>query len=198
MVITQSDFQLLINGASTYDDYASIVRKYLFHGLPYVFDNRENEYYDFRAAIATKWGVRFHEVLIIGSAKLGYSYYKKTKFTLDSDIDVSIVNPALFEKFVKAISEIQYKLEKSQLRMTVGEQKKYGKFLGYLVKGWMRPDLLPERMTGDINKDKWFEYFRSISHGKSPVGDYKISAGLFKNFDYMERYYVESLKASKQ
>ena len=198
MLISLSDFQTLINQANNYSDYSSLVRKYLFHGLPFVFNNRENEYYDFRATIANKWNVRFHEVMILGSAKLGFSYYKKTEFSLDSDIDVSIVNPRLFEEFVNAVSDIQYQMDRGQITMTQEEHKIYFRFLKYMVKGWMRPDLLPANMTGIINKDNWFDYFRSISHGKSQVGDYKISAGLFKNYDYMEKYYVESLIASKQ
>lgn len=197
MLIKLDDFQILINQANSYSDYLALVRKYLFHGTPFVFNNRESDYYDFRAAIADHWGVRFHEVMILGSAKLGYSYFKKTVFSLDSDIDVSIVSPILFEQFVNAISKVQYKMDKGLIRMTQEEYKTYMKFLKFLVKGWMRPELLPAKMGGIIDQDKWFEYFRSISHGKSSVGNFKIAAGLFKNYDYMERYYVESLKSSK-
>ena len=198
MLISQFDFQLLINQANSFEDYSSLVRKYLFHGLPFVFDNRESDYYDFRATVASKWNVRFHEVLILGSAKLGYSYYKKTSFSLDSDIDVSIVNPMLFEEFVKATADVQYQIERGKIRMTTEEKEKYDKYLRYLVKGWMRPDFLPAKMSGIFDRKNWFDYFRSLSYGRSQVGDYKIAAGLFKNFDYMEKYYVESLNASKQ
>lgn len=198
MLINQEDFQALINQASTYADYSAMVRKYLFHGIPHVFENRESDYYDFRAAIADRWRVRFHEVMILGSAKLGFSYYKKTLFSLDSDIDVSIVSPILFEKFVEALSKEQYKMDKGLVRMTQKEKEKYNTFLRYLVKGWVRPDLLPMGMNGIIDQDKWFEYFRSISYGKSQVGNYKIAAGVFKNYDYMEKYYVESIKSAKQ
>ena len=198
MLISQVDFQKLIDQADSYEDYSVLVRKYLFHGIPFVFENRESEYYDFRAEIANQWNVRFHEVLILGSAKLGYSYYKRTPFSLNSDIDVSIVNPWLFEEFVKAIADIQYQIDRSKIRMTHEGMIEYNRFLKYMVKGWMRPDLLPANMKGIFNRDSWFKYFKSISYEKSKAGDYKISAGLFKNFDYMERYYVESLKASKK
>ena len=197
MLISQNDFQTLIDQAGDYHDYSLLVRKYLFHGLPFVFEGREGDYYDFRAAIANQWNVRFHEVMILGSAKLGYSYYKKTPFTIESDIDVAIVNLELFEQFVKAVSDIQYKIDNGLIRLTYDQYRRYSKFLEYLVKGWMRPDLLPRNMTGIVNQGGWFKYFRSISYGNSQVGNYKISAGLFKSFDYMERYYVESLKASR-
>ena len=198
MIISQQDFQQLINQANQEEDYSVLVRKYLFHGIPFVFSDREGDYYEFRAAIASKWDVRFHDVLILGSAKLGYSYFKKTTFSIESDIDVSIVSSDLFEKYVKAVSDLQYQIDRGKLRMTQREMERYNLFLKYLVKGWMRPDLLPPIMNEFLNKDKWFEYFKSISYGKSQVGDYKIAAGLFKNYDYMEKYYVESLKASKR
>ncbi len=197
MLVSLNDFQKLINQANSDEDYSVLVRKYLFHGIPFIFNNRESDYYDFRAEIANQWKVRFHEVLIVGSAKLGYSYYKKTQFTLNSDIDVAIVNPCLFENFVNAVAEIQYKIDRSEIRMTQGSMTEYNRFLKYMIKGWMRPDLLPAYMKGIFNKDNWFKYFNSISYGKSLAGDYKISAGLFKNFDYMEKYYVESLKRSR-
>lgn len=92
--------------------YVDIVRKYLFHGIPFVFNSRESEYFDFRDCIAKRWGIKYHEVLILGSAKLGYSYYKKTKFSLDSDIDVAIVSPKLFEEYVLSICQLQYDIEK--------------------------------------------------------------------------------------
>lgn len=198
MIISQQDFQQLINQANQEEDYSVLVRKYLFHGIPFVFSDREGDYYEFRAAIASKWDVRFHDVLILGSAKLGYSYFKKTTFSIESDIDVSIVSSDLFEKYVKAVSDLQYQIDRGKLRMTQREMERYNLFLKYLVKGWMRPDLLPPIMNEFLNKDKWFEYFKSISYGKSQVGNYKIAAGLFKNYDYMEKYYVESLKASKR
>lgn len=198
MLISQHDFQQLINQANNEEDYSVLVRKYLFHGIPFVFNEREGDYYEFRAAIASKWDVRFHDVLILGSAKLGYSYYKKTQFSMDSDIDVSIVSADLFEKYVKTVSDLQYQIDRGKVRLTKKEMDRYNIFLKYLVKGWMRPDLLPPIMDDYLNQDNWFEYFKSISYGKSQVGNYKIAAGLFKNFDYMERYYVESLKASKQ
>lgn len=197
MLIELKDLQEKIEAANTDDMYVDIVRKYLFHGTPFVYNNRENDYYDFRAIIANHWGVKFHEVLILGSAKLGYSYYKKTRFSLDSDIDVAIVNPSLFEKYVLIICRLQYDIERGIITMTNEEKRDYNLFLKYMVKGWMRPDHLPTKFKGYFNKDHWFDFFRSISHGKSNVGNFEVSCGLFKNFDYMEQYYVESLKSVK-
>lgn len=80
--------------------------------------------------------------------------------------------------------------------MHKNELYQYHSFLKYMIKGWMRPDLLPEKFKGYLDKDHWFSYFKSISYGRSSVGNYKVSCGLFKNYTYMEHYYVESLKSS--
>lgn len=58
----------------------------------------------------------------------------------------------------------------------------------------MRPDILPVKITGELSKDEWFSYFKSISYDNNLAGNYKVSAGLFKSFDYMEYYYTNSIK----
>lgn len=57
----------------------------------------------------------------------------------------------------------------------------------------MRPDMLPVQIKNRAIKNEWFEFFKSISYGKSSVGDYKVAGGLFKNYSYLEEYYIESL-----
>lgn len=62
-----------------------------------------------------------------------------------------------------------------------------------MIKGWMRPDKLPVSIQNETIKEDWFSYFRSISNGKSSVGNYLVAGGLFKNYSYLEKYYTESL-----
>ena len=81
--------------------------------------------------------------------------------------------------------------------LTSYEKKEYNRFLSYMIKGWMRPDILPAKITGKLSKDEWFSYFKSISYNNNLAGNYKVSAGLFKNFDYMECYYTNSIKKIK-
>jgi hypothetical protein len=47
-------------------------------------------------------------------------------------------------------------------------------------------------------KHDWFGFFDSISHGKSEVGNYKVSGGGFKTYKYLERYAVSGLRALKR
>ena len=183
-MITKQELLVNIGNANSDSEYLRIVRKYLIHGIPYVFKDRPNQYYDFREQIASHWHVGFQEVLILGSAKLGYSYHKDSVFSDESDIDVAIINQNLFEGFYQEIRNFQYRME-------------YNRFLSYMIKGWMRPDILPAKITGKLSKDEWFSYFKSISYNNNLAGNYKVSAGLFKNFDYMECYYTNSIKKIK-
>ncbi|MNY54714.1 hypothetical protein D3C86_1906130 [compost metagenome] len=57
----------------------------------------------------------------------------------------------------------------------------------------MRPDLLPTSFQVDVLKTEWFDYFQSISYNRSTVGNYKVAAGLFKNYEYLEKYYTKSI-----
>ena len=77
--------------------------------------------------------------------------------------------------------------------MTQEELYSYNIFLQYLIKGWMRPDKLPTKLQLLSMKKEWFEFFKSISYGKSSVGNFKVNGGLFKNYQYMEMYYTESI-----
>ena len=163
------------------------------HGIPYVFERRENDYFDFRANIAKQFDIGFHEVFIVGSAKLGFSYHKNSVFSLNSDIDVVIVNERLFELFYSKICNYQYDIEKGLINLSSNQYAQYTTFLKYMIKGWMRPDKLPVSIQNETIKDDWFNYFRSISNGKSSVGNYSVSGGLFKNYFYLEKYYTESL-----
>lgn len=184
----------IIKGLDTHTKRINFVNKYLFHGIPHVFMNKENEYFEFRNRIADKFKISFHEVFIVGSGKLGFSYHKDKLFDYNSDIDVVIVNENLFEDFYSKISDYQYKLDKSYKTISSDERNTYYEFMRYLIKGWMRPDKLPTSFQIDLLKTEWFDFFESISYEKSEVGDYKVSAGLFKNHSYLQKYYVQGIE----
>lgn len=145
-MITKQELLDKIEQANSNDEYLRIVRKYIIHGIPYVFKDNANRYYDFREQIANHWHVGFQEVLILGSGKLGYSYHKNSVFSDESDIDVAIVNQSLFESFYLEIRNFQYRLESGLETLTSHEKCEYNRFLSYMIKGWMRPDILPAKL----------------------------------------------------
>ena len=182
---------------NTSTDLLDFCRKSVLHGTPMIFQNREHQFYDFRKRIAENFRISFHEVYITGSAKLGFSPHKNTKFSLESDIDVAIVSKELFEEIMESIRKYQMMLRSSRLSVTEKEIKRYHKFLEYGAIGWMRPDLLPISFRVKEIKDKWFEFFDSISYGRSEVGNYKVNAGVFKTYKHLEQYTFSSLESLK-
>ena len=169
-------------------------RRHLLHGTPHVFVGREGEFFDFRRRIADKFQVGFHEVFVVGSAKLGFSPYKEKEFDLDSDIDVVIVSDKLFDDFMDQIRNYQGQLRRSRRVVSTRELWLYHEFLEYAGLGWIRPDKIPLSFTLSSVKDDWFTFFRSISNGKSEVGNYKVAAGIFKTYNHLESYLLEGLR----
>ena len=178
----------------TEDKLLDFSRKYVLHGIPFVFQGRDDDYYEFRKRISIKFEIPFHEIYITGSGKLGFSPFKRKIFDYDSDIDVALISSKLFEVIMKDISHYQMNFRKA--RKVVGEQEltMYHEFLEYVALGWIRPDKLPVSFQMETFKINWFEFFKKISYGRSEVGNYKVSAGVFKSYEHFEEYTIEGYR----
>lgn len=180
------------------DALVDFCRRTVLHGTPIVFTDREDEFYEFRKRIATKFDIIFHEIYITGSAKLGFSPHKEKLFDYDSDIDVAIISEALFNRFLETIRKYQMELRSSRETVSKSELYMYHQFLEYVAIGWIRPDMLPLKFQVKALKKDWFRFFSSISHGKSEVGNYKVSAGVFKSYTHLEEYTLSGFKELKK
>jgi hypothetical protein len=89
----------------------------------------------------------------------------------------------------------QMELRENRRAVSIYELDKYHKFLEYGAIGWMRPDLLPTSFRIKEIKEDWFDFFDSISHGKSEVGNYKVTAGAFKSYAHLEKYTLSGLRS---
>jgi hypothetical protein len=189
------EFLAQLNGQSTDAQILDFCRKRVLHGTPSVFAKRDDDFYEFRKKIAVKFEIPFHEVYITGSAKLGFSPFKRKDFDLDSDVDVAIVSPALFERIMSDISEFQWRFKKNRAVVRESELYMYHDFLEYVVLGWIRPDKLPISFQMIAFKNDWFDFFRSISYGNSEVGNYEVNAGVFKSYVHLEKYTYSGIKS---
>jgi hypothetical protein len=181
--------------ADTDESLLDFCRMTSLHGTPFVFSGREDDYYNFRKRIAKNFNINFHEILITGSAKLGFSLRKNKNFDYDSDIDVALISPELYDEIMRYIHSFQMELRENRRAVTEYDIKKYHKFLEYGALGWMRPDLLPTSSRIKEIRQKWFDFFDSISYGKSEVGDYKVTAGAFKTYSHLEKYTLSGLRS---
>ena len=176
------------------DELLDFCRKHVLHGIPHVFSDRPNEYYDFKKLLTKQFAVAFHEIYITGSGKLGFSPHKRTKFDYNSDIDVALISPSLFDKIMLEISNFQMNIRNNRAVVRDRELAMYHEFLEYSALGWIRPDKLPISFQMKTLKDDWFNFFDSISYDKSGVGNYKVAAGVFKSYEHFERYTVSGFE----
>lgn len=179
------------------EEILDFCRKHILHGTPHVFDSKDEEFYEFRKRIGVKFDIPFYEIYITGSAKLGFSPFKRKEFDYDSDIDVALVSPRLFEEVMSGIADYQMQFRRNRAVVREKELKMYHEFLEYVALGWIRPDKLPVSFQMRAVKDNWFDFFRSISNGNSEVGNYQVNAGVFKSYDHLENYTFYGVKDLK-
>lgn len=191
-------FDTLLKSISAENDILDFCRKNLLHGIPYVFGSDDGAFYEFRKRIAEKFDIPFYEIYITGSAKLGFSPFKRKIFDLESDIDIALVSPKLFESIMHEIADYQMRFRANRAVVRDRELKMYHDFLEYVALGWIRPDKLPVSFQMNAFKDDWFDFFRSISNGKSEVGNYQVNAGVFKSYSHLESYTLSGIKNLKR
>ncbi len=147
------------------------------------------KYRDLRAAIANNFDINANEVLLVGSAKLGFSiapHKQYRHFGDSSDLDVAIVSSDLFDKFWKAV----YSLWKQKVFW-----ENENDFKKYLFQGWIRPDKLPNAKSFKMGDD-WWDYFRELTKSNR-FGPYKITGALYKDWDYLQGYQNFSVQNCK-
>ena len=167
---------------------SQIVRKRIIFGECAILSN--SQYLDLRIEVANQFDIHPNNVLVVGSAKLGFSTapHKRYKpFNDESDIDVVIVSEILFNKF----------WYQSFLYWKAGSfWDRQEKFKRYLFQGWIRPDYLPPSRRFVLGNE-WWEYFRKLtSSGK--YGYYKIAGAIYKDWNYIEYYQISAIDSCAQ
>ncbi len=160
-----------------------VVRSTIIHGDCFIFTPQE--YAVLRSEIADHFNVHPNDVLVVGSAKLGFSiapHKRYNHFHDGSDIDIAIVSSLLFDN----IWEQAFSYASGGAYWPKKEQ-----FVRFLFQGWIRPDKLPSELA-----NAWFEYFRVLTCTGNH-GPYKISGGLYKSFRFLETYQCDCVNICK-
>jgi len=156
---------------------ATMVQKHITYGGCHILS--DDQYFDLKVAVAEKFDLHPSEVLIVGSGKLGFSIAPTKRyrpFSDTSDIDVALVSAQLFDNFWADV--FQFKAERNFWR-------KESAFNDYLVRGWIRPDMLPPAQRFRRAKE-WWDFFSELSR-KLKI-NLKIRAGLYRAWPFLERY----------
>jgi hypothetical protein len=169
-----------------------IVQECITYGGAFVFADDDAKYFELKRTIAQKFESNPQDVIMIGSAKLGFSIspLKLWKpFSDESDIDMVIISSTIFDKIWKELHNLNINLMNREEK----EDEKYRKFLDYFFKGWLRPDLFPFSYEG---KKECLYFFKSISYGE--FGDHKISGAVFRDLDFYESYHTKNIRTIRQ
>lgn len=181
-----------------------VVQKYLIDGSTYFFDEyQKGGEFDFKKDIATSLDAHIRDIVIVGSGKLGFSlkpdasnpslypfkiFDSNFKLNIElekSDLDIAVVSGALFDKQLKNIFEHTNSYSDTQYK-----GKKRNSFANYILKGWLRPDFIPEgyQITSEINlvQEKYKKLF-----GRN------INIGIYKSWFYFEKYHRNNINTIK-
>ena len=129
-------------------------------------------------SIAERFRVPLGCVKIAGSAQTGFSSFKDRDFVFgESDLDVAIVSPSLFQRYC----EIVYDITNGYLNFTKFDDKNsQERFQGNLQLGFFRPDLMPNSKE----KTEWFTFFNSLTDRYSAVFK-SVNGGIY----FSERFF---------
>lgn len=167
-------------------DNTTLVDRYYYSTSGPILSNEQQA--ALRRKISDQFGVSIRDVILVGSAKLGFTLRHKpsrpplSHFGDESDIDVAIVSQELFIQFWE--KTFSYWVQK-------GDWPRVEEFRKYLFRGWLRPDKLPSDVEFGLSNE-WFEFFRSLQAGGS-FGGYKIAAGIYLNEHFWEEYVGSAL-----
>lgn len=153
-----------------------------------------------RTRIAEAYGVAHDDIdiRVVGSAKLGFALFQKKlksgavlprfrQFGPNSDIDLAIISPKIFEILWDEISA--YAIHRTYFPW---DSARLG---DYLVHGWLRPDLFPNARLERC--DKWWGVFRTLS-ADPRFGRKRISGAPFHNFEHLRRYIARGLRECRK
>ncbi|WP_146159722.1 hypothetical protein [Rhodovulum imhoffii] len=167
-------------------DNKTLVDRYYYSTSGPVLDNGQQA--ALRRSVSDYLDVSVRDVVLVGSAKLGFTLRPKpnrpalSHFGDESDIDVAIISSPLF---------LRYWQETFSHWVDVGDWDQAGKFREYLFRGWLRPDKLPRDADFPLSK-QWFDFFRSLQ-ASGEFGGYKIAAGIYLNEHFWEEYVGSAL-----
>lgn len=177
-----------------------IVQKNIIEGSSYFFEEIETgEEFDFKKCLSESLNVHYRDLIIVGSAKLGFSikpdkannsFYEYKEFDQDykvdnnknkSDIDVAIISEKLFDLLLLNLYKQSDCYRSNEL--VWGDRSSFAK---YILKGWFRPDFMPldfkiSPSTAPVIKEFEKKYRRCIN------------IGIYKSWFYFESYHKNNI-----
>ncbi len=187
-----------------------VFQKHVVDGPSYFFNkvlNQADSEYQLRYDLANCLEVSINDVIIVGSAKLGFSvktlnfhafdyqYTKTSNPRHKSDIDVAVVNRRFYEKSIEQIFHLSRHfdpdwIEKNWRMNLFNNTPKdlFTQYALYLARGWLRPDFLP---------NLFYEHapWRSVcDYWYRKTGRRRTTVGFYSDWTYLKHYQMDHLE----
>lgn len=159
-------------------DVGEVAQRRVTHGSCHALN--DDQYFDLKNAVARQYGIHHTQVVVVGSAKLGFSIAPQKRyreFGEMSDIDVAFASPDLYDKFWSDTFDYWSR---------AGDWPNIADFRRYHFRGWIRPDKLPATQAFARSND-WWNFFQSLA-STGQYGRIKITGALYKSWDFLEGY----------
>jgi hypothetical protein len=193
-----------------------IFQKHLIDGPTFFFHEFLNEPSTeliIKSIISKTFSVSVHEVLIVGSGKLGFSLkpkalfnefdflYSSTRLNKNkSDLDIAIVSTELYESIGKSLygytsgyknkwylNEYYPAAKAKQFQVPICY-----KYFEYFTKGWFRPDFKPKGFDFCITGS--YEDLKGMLYRKI---DRKVRLAIYQNWFYFMDYHISNINNLK-
>ncbi len=177
-----------------------IIDTYVFSGQPFVFRDQPAALATLRQHLSKNLALKESNVIIVGSAQVGFSLSPDTffrPFSEDSDIDVLVVDERIFDKIWSTTLQWHYPrrswLDESDWDWAKRRQKD-------LYWGWFEPDrirfdgLSLHEMPKPVRdlSTSWFNAFRSLSRFRE-FSRRDVSGRLYRTWEHARLYHESGL-----
>lgn len=166
-----------------------IVRKIYLTYPTAALSGKEDRQFTILNEISEFFDISIINVQVAGSSKAGYSFHKKTKFDhKNSDLDIAIIDPFLFQKYTEWV----FKDSKGLLNRTVFDRQNgvstYSEYVKCITKGFFRPDLMPAGQR----RANWFKFFGQLSTKNKDLFK-SVNAGIYFSQTFFEYKQIDNI-----
>jgi hypothetical protein len=159
-------------------DVPELVQRHVTFGNCFALD--EEAYFELKNVVAGRFAVHTSDVIVVGSAKLGFSVAPSKRYRAfgdTSDIDVALCSSELYDAHWRDVFDYW---ARGEVWPNLSDFRKYH------FRGWIRPDMLPPERSF-TRAQEWWEFFRGVT-ASGKFGPYKITGALYKNWHFLESY----------
>jgi hypothetical protein len=171
-----------------------VVDRWFFGGIPYVFRETKSAYAELRALLGSKLRVSERNVVMVGSARLGFSpapgKFGK-KFRVGDDLDIIVVSSELFDAGWRDLLRWHHA---KRWTLSAAEHNQLRLCKNTIFWGYVWPNLLTG--ASDIAVG-WNDAFRGLSRIPE-VAFWEPRGRLYRTWEHARLYHMWSLEKVKR